>query len=176
MTNPIIKYIDEKINEEPIFLIYDKLIQQHNKNDIKFVLITLYNINIETLEKIEYDYKEKRQYQQLLREAVIKKYNGKCIISGCDRLKCLECAHIKPVNECIQREKCDVNNALLLWIDLHKYFDNYDFSINPKTYLTEVNEKCIDYKWLKEYENIKVELSKENITYVQHHYNKFLSI
>lgn len=173
MTTPIIKYIDSQIKTTPILIIYENAIKKFSEEDVKIILSTKYGIDIWNILKTERSLKEKRNYQHLLREAVMKIYDGKCVISGCERKRCLEAAHIKPVSDCANEEKTDINNVLLLWMDLHKYFDEYDISINPQTMNVEVNDKCDDYEWLKQY--IKnVSIKKDCKKYLEYHYNKFL--
>lgn len=169
MTEQIKKYIDENINIQPMYLIYDNLKQKFNEHDIKFILLMCYNCDIEKEIMIEYEEKEKRQYQKMLRLKAFEKYDNKCVISGIEKGILLEVAHIKPVSECKNiQEKSDVNNTLLLWIDIHKYFDNYQITINPNT--SKIECKC-DY--LMKYNGIKLDLDKETKKYLEHHYSKY---
>jgi predicted restriction endonuclease len=74
---------------------------------------------------------ENRPYQNKLRKYALKKY-GKCIISGVKEEMRLDCAHIKPNNECDNIEKCYLENVLLLTHNIHSYFDKYMISINTQ--------------------------------------------
>ena len=53
-----------------------------------------------------------------------------------------EIAHIHPFNECLETQKYDPNNVILLGAHLHKIFDKYLWSINPETCKIELSEKC----------------------------------
>ena len=94
-----------------------------------------------------------------------------CVISGISEEILLEVAHIKPVSKCdTEKEKVDINNTLLLWIDIHKYFDTYMISINPKT--TKVEVKC-DY--LMKYNGIKINVNEQTKKYLKNHYSTYCS-
>jgi hypothetical protein len=174
MCDVIIQYIEDNKDKKTFFDIYNELIKNNNKDDVQFVFSFQYNFDIENCIKTEYELKEKRFYQQKLRKESLEFYNNKCVISNINRNLCLEIAHIKPVCECKNtKEKMDVENTFLLWIDLHKYFDAYCFSINPDTYKIEVKKNCEDYEWLKQYDNKKINLTDKNKLYLQHHYTQF---
>lgn len=177
MCDNITKYINDNNNIKSFVDIYNDLIKDYSDGDIKFIFNLEYNINIEETLKIEYELREKRFYQQKLRKEALIFYNNKCIISDIKRKKCLEVAHIKPVSHCESlKEKSDVENTFVLWIDLHKYFDNFDFSINPNTCKIEIKQNCEDYDFLKEYENKKLNLTEKNKLYLQWHYDAYKKI
>jgi len=148
-------------------------------SDINFVFVMEYDIDIESTLKINYVLSETRFYQQKLRNITLQKYNNKCIISGVDRILCLEVAHIKPVADCSVPEKMDPENVLLLWIDLHKYFDNYSFSINPEKYVVTVchnhNITNEEYNWLKQYDGLQLDKNvfSKSYKYFVYHYKIF---
>ena len=142
-----------------------------------------FNINLDDLinEKYEnekYENHEKRIYQSKLRKDAIERYYGKCVISGEDKHKLLEVAHIKAVKDCESiNEKKDINNNLLMWIDLHKYFDDYSFSINPKSFKIEVDHRSDDNLWLMKYNGVKLNYVNTDMTkYIEYHYSEFLKI
>lgn len=169
MINNIKEYISNNINKFPLILIYEQLKLLYNEHDIKFTLLTFFNYDIDLELKQEMEEREKRHYQKLLRQKALERYQNKCIISGIDKDILLEVAHIKPVSECKSiQEKADINNILLLWIDIHKYFDIYELSINPNTCKIEV--KC-DY--LMKYNNLEIELNEETKEYLIYHYINF---
>jgi predicted restriction endonuclease len=177
MCDSITEYIENNKNDKSNIDIYNELSKTYNKEDIEFVFKIEYEIDIENILKEEYEIREKRFYQNKLRKQSLKFYNHKCIISDINRNTCLEIAHIKPVCKCEKlNEKMDVENTFVLWIDLHKYFDNYSFSINPNTSCIEVNKNCDDYDWLKIYDNQKLVLTDKNKLYLQYHYNVFKNI
>ncbi len=180
MCDKILKYINDN-NEKDIFIIYEELIIKYPLEvlEINYVLYYEYNIDIDLYKEDNSNKQltDVRFYQQQLRKKALIKFNNKCVISGIDREICLEVAHIKSVSDCINTyEKMDIYNTLLLWIDIHKYFDNYLISINPKTSMTEIKEiiNKSDYEFLTKYKNIKVNLDIENIKYIKHHYDIFI--
>jgi hypothetical protein len=176
MCDSITNYIDENQNIKSYVDIYDDLINnEYPPDDIKFVFQMEYDINVDDHIKTEYELREKRMYQQKLRKEAFKFYNNKCVISEIKRKLCLEVAHIKPVCECKNTsEKTDVENTLLLWIDLHKYFDDYGFSVNPTTSKIEINKTHDDHEFLKTYDNKEIKMTKNNKIYMEHHYDKFI--
>ena len=112
---------------------------------------------------------ESRFYQKKLRKECMNKYNNKCIISGNKEEILLEVAHIIPVSECnTNKQKSDVNNTLLLWVDIHRFFDKYLISINPKTSKVETKKK-----YLEKYDQLYVRLNDETKKYLEHHYNNY---
>ena len=177
MCDFVTKYIDANKNTKSYVDIYDDLINdEYPSDDIKFVFQMEYDINVNDYIKSEFELREKRMYQQKLRKEAFKFYNNKCIISGIKRKLCLEVAHIKPVCECKSTsEKMNVENTLLLWIDLHKYFDDYAFSINPKTCKIEINDAHNDHDFLKSYDDKEICLTENNKAFMVHHYDKFIS-
>ena len=141
------------------------------EDDIKLLFMVEYKVNPKT-----YTLQENRDYQQQLRNNAIRKYNGKCIISGKSDLLLLETAHIKQVFECNDYEKKDDNNILLLWLDIHKYFDNYLLSINPDTLKVEIGNSVSKdnnmYKYNGKYIG-NIDLGIETVKYLEHHYKVF---
>lgn len=169
MIENIKKCILDKKDKIPLMLIYEELKNQYNDYDIKFVLLTYYNYDVELEIEIQKEERENRFYQKSLRKKAFEKYKNRCVISNIDNKILLEVAHIKPVNECLSiQEKADVDNTLLLWVDIHKYFDVYDISINPQTCKVEV--KC---EYLVKYNNLHIELNDKTRKYLEHHYSLF---
>jgi len=118
---------------------------------------------------IKQEIREKRQDKKF-RKLVEEKY-GKCAISSVITEEC-EVAHIKPFCECLEEEKYDVRNGILLGAQIHKLFDKYFFTIHPNSlkiivsnYAKEKNSSIVPY------ESQKVYVSCEYIIY---HYNKFM--
>lgn len=72
-----------------------------------------------------------RQGQAEFRRKLLKVYNYRCPITGCDAEPALEAAHIVPYKG---TETNHVVNGLLLRADIHTLFDLYLISIQPRTY------------------------------------------
>lgn len=70
----------------------------------------------------------RRRHQSLFRISLMKLYDNKCAISGCDVDEVLQAAHITKYS-------CNGNNSnnngIILRSDLHCLFDNNLFAINP---------------------------------------------
>lgn len=175
MLTSIKKYIDEHLDKYQFPQIYNNLFSDYNNHDIKFVLLVDYNYDIDTDYKKDMYECEKRNYQQLLRQKTLQRYNGKCVISGISEINRLETAHIKPVYLCDNiNDKKNIDNTLLLWMDIHKYFDDYQISINPNTCKIEVNLNNKDNLWMKEYDGKMIDnLNNDTLGYLESHYKCF---
>lgn len=62
----------------------------------------------------------RRRGQQAFREALIERYEGRCMVTGCDVVQVLEAAHIVPYKGA---ETNHPENGLLLRADIHTLFD-----------------------------------------------------
>jgi hypothetical protein len=62
----------------------------------------------------------RRRGQQAFREALIQRYEGRCLITGCDVVEILEAAHILPYQGTRTNHP---ENGLLLRADIHTLFD-----------------------------------------------------
>jgi hypothetical protein len=62
----------------------------------------------------------RRRGQQAFREALIERYDGRCLVTGCDVVQVLEAAHIVPYQG---EETNHSENGLLLRADIHALFD-----------------------------------------------------
>lgn len=124
------------------------------------------------------------KYQAALKEKALKVKalkakallrDEKCVISGENYPKFLECAHILPVYSCNLKEACDINNVLTLDMRLHRCFDDFDLSINPITCLVEVKQN-IENEYLHSFHGKKISnLSDIAIkNYLPWHYETFL--
>jgi hypothetical protein len=105
------------------------------------------------------------------------RYENKCIITGSTNSIVLEACHIISYSDCISNEdinnkKFDVNNGLLMKIDYHKMFDNFQFSINPTTLRIEILDKNTD--GCDDIENIQIKnLNKKTLENLKYHYKIF---
>jgi putative restriction endonuclease len=69
-----------------------------------------------------------RQGQAHFRDALIRAYEGRCAITGCDSPYALEAAHIRPY---LGKHTNRVTNGLLLRADIHALFDLGLLAVNP---------------------------------------------
>tara|TARA_Y100000768_G_scaffold353291_1_gene305479 strand:+ start:816 stop:1361 length:546 start_codon:yes stop_codon:yes gene_type:complete len=174
----ITKYIEEHKNNKDLIQIYHELKDRkeiHLVDILKRVLFEKYNFDVD-FELKETEEREKRKYQQKLRKAAFDRYKH-CVISNRPEELLLEAAHIKPVSKCnLIKEKEDIDNILLLWHDIHKYFDNYLVSINPETCLFEIKDN-INTDLFNEFKNKKIDnLNSNTLNYLKNHYNKFKNL
>ena len=164
------------MNELEEYLLTNNIVNENNykqfnydsyeefKIDLDFLLSNIYSdiqiINLQT--------KEQRLDQDTFRKELIKKYN-RCIISNSIDIECEAC-HIIPYSIC---KNFDIDNGLLLSSDLHKTFDKYCWSINPKTLKVEINKNINDCGKIKKYEDTTVNIKLNNRLYnnLLYHYN-----
>lgn len=155
------------ITQNELFII---LIEKYPHMYDEIEMIFLFEFNYEPK---KYRMVENRRYQNTLRNNAIKKYK-KCVISGKTNILLLQAAHIKQVYECdTEQEKSDNNNVLLLWIDLHKYFDRYLLSINPHTLLVEISSNVLDNNITQYKGQFIKNINNETKKYIEHHYNMY---
>lgn len=69
-----------------------------------------------------------RPWQSYFRADLLKKYQFKCVISGCDQPFALEACHIVPHAD---EGESHLRNGLLLRADLHRLFDNGLLAFSP---------------------------------------------
>jgi hypothetical protein len=70
----------------------------------------------------------RRQGQPKFRKELLKAYDGKCTVTGCDVEAVLEAAHIAPY---FGKESNSIQNGLLLRADIHTLFDLGQLKITP---------------------------------------------
>lgn len=63
--------------------------------------------------------------QEYHRQEMIKRWKGKCPVTGCSILAILKSSHIVPWSESNNEERLDVNNGILLSPDVDALFDRY---------------------------------------------------
>jgi predicted restriction endonuclease len=171
----IYNYIKSNLDKSPNDVIVE-LSNKYNPLDVELV----YNIDFEIfLDKEQKEEREKR-LDAKFRKEVKARYNNKCIISEVSVERC-DVAHIIPFSECNEINKYDINNGLLLDTALHRLFDKYYFSINPKTNKIEVNMnlKNLEDLCIKDYNNKHIEVFENSKKYLEKHYkeyNKYLII
>lgn len=155
------------------------LLTEYEKEDINVVLSTLYKTTVDDIlnENISTSLIINRTGQNELRKQIIIR-DKKCVLSGANH-ECCEVAHIKSFSNCTPYEKYDIQNAILLRADLHKLFDKYLWSINPKTSKVEIsskiNKESSEYYPINNHKNKKVNLSKKQLKFIIMHYKIFVA-
>lgn len=136
------------------------------KHHLDFMLTNLYDIEVVEPTK-------KRMGQQEFRKKIMEKYKHKCIITGETCTDELEAAHIIPV--CTD-ESYDINNGLLLSVQLHKTFDKYKWTIDPKTLRVTINYD-VNVGTISKYDGqiIKLQMNDELYNNLKEHYDIFIT-
>lgn len=81
----------------------------------------------------------RRQGQPKFRKELLKAYDGKCAVTGCDVEAVLEAAHIAPY---LGTNSNAIQNGLLLRADVHTLFDLGQLKITPKGKI-EIHENLL---------------------------------
>ncbi|WP_051656479.1 HNH endonuclease [Butyrivibrio sp. AE3004] len=110
-----------------------------------------------------------RVNQSKFRQKLIDRY-GQCALCGMNMKELLVASHIKPWVESAAKEKTSVENGLLLCPNHDKLFDQgyiafeNDGSILISSLIDEEN-----YELLGINENMKIELTEENVPFIEYH-------
>lgn len=77
--------------------------------------------------------------QGYYRQEILKKWNGRCPISGCDIKEILISSHIKRWSDCNDQERLDPDNGILLSPNVDSLFDRYliSFDVNGDMILSK---------------------------------------
>lgn len=108
-----------------------------------------------------------RRGQKKFRDALIKRYGPRCMISDCKLLDIIEAAHIVPFKD---EKRHAVANGILLRSDLHTLFDLNLIGINPDTleiFLSDKVRSIEEYQQFHKHQlalNEPVDFSKEYLT------------
>jgi hypothetical protein len=115
-----------------------------------------------------------RSKQTEFREQLINYFGNTCIISGSNKIILDECeaAHIIPVSA---NGRYEVSNGLLLSRNLHKTFDLFLWSINPKTFQIESVKDAGSIN-LYPKDCLVNKLNDKFIPSLTYHYNKFIKL
>lgn len=157
----ITKYINE----------YD--IEKSQDINLETILFVIYDLYKYTPSKDTLEDKIKRSLQYKFRESLKQKYS-KCVISN-RNVEICEACHIIPFCESELENKYNINNGLLLSSDLHKLFDKFMLSINEKM-CVQLSKNILNdesYKDYHKYHNKKLNLNKETMKNLSHHYKTF---
>ena len=150
---------------------------EKNKTTLETLLFIAYDLHKFELSDDKFEEKIKRQYQNKLRNDLIKRYKS-CIVTGKHASIC-EASHIIPFVECSNGQKYDVNNVLLLCRELHTLFDinkvTFDntgkFIISEEIMLSTGN----DFDEYKKYNGKYIKLNDETMKYLNYRVDKFIN-
>jgi hypothetical protein len=85
-----------------------------------------------------------RQGQPKFRQELLRAYNGRCAVTGCDVEAALEAAHIIPYNG---PQTNHVSNGLLLRADLHTLFDLGLWTIHPDSFTVVLSDALLSTEY-----------------------------
>jgi predicted restriction endonuclease len=111
-------------------------------------------------EKVE-RYVTIRHGQQKFKEDLLKSYNYKCAVTGCNVIEVLQASHIVPYNG---KETNHIQNGIILRVDIHNLFDSGLITIDPDTYKVIVSNKLRSSLYY-EYNGKKILLPEDTINY-----------
>lgn len=94
------------------------------------------------------------------RKRLLNKYDNRCVVTGIDNRKVLMASHIKPWSVCLNHERLDTENGLILSANLDRLFDSglITFDKNGRLFISSfvgkenqkrlsITEKmCVDLK------------------------------
>jgi hypothetical protein len=116
-----------------------------------------------------------RQGQAEFRNKLLKAYNHRCPITGCNAEPALEAAHIVPYKG---PKTNHIANGLLLRADIHTLFDLHLLSIHPGTYEIVISPELLSTSY-KEYIGKTMSLPEQKVAQpdpiaLAEHYGLFL--
>lgn len=110
--------------------------------------------------------------QGKLRENLIEKYCGKCIVTGIDKTRLLIASHIKPWTICDNEERVDTENGLLFCPNMDHLFDYglMTFTDDGKMYISSfVGERNIERLHISKDMIVNLKASKRLLRYLEYH-------
>jgi predicted restriction endonuclease len=113
--------------------------------------------------------------QGAYRKSVIYRWEGKCAVTGFDKLNVLIASHIVPWKESNNEERLDVNNGILLSPTYDALFDNHliSFENSGKIILSDRIESMAYHKIGVTGKEIIVKLHAANLSYLERHRDRF---
>jgi hypothetical protein len=132
--------------------------------------------DIENVLKSDLDATTKRRLvnarlgQGRFREALVKAWGGKCVLTRLDVEPVLRASHIKPWRESDNRERLDPNNGLLLAAKIDALFDRHLITFDEKGRLvvcSSLKPRSLEKIGLSR--NARVKLSQSNRAYMRWH-------
>lgn len=110
--------------------------------------------------------------QGTYRMNLMRKYAGRCLVTGVDKAELLIASHIKPWAICDHNERIDIENGLLLSAHIDRLFDSglITFSEKGKMYISSYVGKANEAR-LHISNDIVVDLraTERLLTYLQYH-------
>ena len=108
------------------------------------------------------------------RQEILKKWNGKCSITGCSITEILISSHIKGWSECNEDERLDPDNGILLSPNIDSLFDKHLISFNDDGSIlisNKISKTELDILGISTSVKLKVDIGMKK--YLLHHRMKF---
>lgn len=110
--------------------------------------------------------------QGIFRDSLLKKYEGKCVVTGIDKTRLLIASHIKPWAICDNEERIDTENGLLLCPNMDRLFDYglITFTDEGKMNISSfVGEQNIERLHISKDMVVNLKASKRLLKYLEYH-------
>jgi len=110
--------------------------------------------------------------QGIFRDSLLKKYEGKCVVTGIDKMRLLIASHIKPWAICDNEERIDTENGLLLCPNMDRLFDYglITFTDEGKMNISSfVGEQNIERLHISKDMVVNLKASKRLLKYLEYH-------
>lgn len=162
MVKNISLFIKERLKEFDNNIIYlskiaDIASQLYDIDEVKFVMMLLYDIDMDETEINDYEGKQIIRIDQQLFTNELKKRYGGCVITGIKTI--VNGCHVVPYNIC---KNYKLDNGILLTPDLHALFDKNYFTISNETFEVIISDRMkedpICYEQYKKYNGKILEL------------------
>ena len=149
--------------------------QYRDEDDFNMDFIFLSNVMMDHYPIIHHDTtnpltetRDQRIGQEEFRRQLLKRYNG-CVVTQNTHVVELEAAHLMPHRD--GRDQ-SIDNGIILEANLHKTFDQYQWSIDPHTLKIVTNGSGS----IENYRGRVVYVHENSKAYLNHHYMQYLML
>lgn len=196
-----LEYVDHDANtKNPVHLVYTAL--DYDETESNANLIEIYRwrpdaggkqTSTNKYDTVRYDktkgtlkkpnYTERRGLvtsrvgQGYYRQEILRKWDYKCAVTGCDKRLILICSHIKQWSEATDDERLDVNNGILLTPNVDALFDKYLISFSDSgEILLSSKMTAGDLALLGVSRNYRLPVDEGMTPYLNFHRKKFFEL
>ncbi|MGR2848609.1 HNH endonuclease [Vibrio vulnificus] len=155
---------EKKGNEITAQVIIDKEIA--NGRIVRMDLVSWRKFKDCTIEIRETEVKLRKAQQQFRKQTLT--YYKACVVTGTKIDSALDAAHIEPADG----YNDTLGNSLMLRNDVHKLFDQFLWSINPKTKRVILSDEMDQEPYYKQFSGIVLDICADE-KYLKYHYKEF---
>lgn len=169
----VYEYIQGKLNNNVSYTDIYYNAPKEIKEEVDLYLYEKFNFDVDDIKN--YQQCEVRTEQDKFKQTLVERYK-QCVVTG-DPFDICDGAHIIPYCNSYNDQKYDTNNGLLLTPSVHRLFDQYKITINPKTSKIELHENILNddnYKNYHQYHNKKIKLNSKTLKYLKYHHGIFV--